>query len=323
MRSRGTRKARGARFFFDSLEGRRLLTTTPVVVDLLAVYTPTVASLHGGDAGMQALIQASVDTMNKALIDSAISLTVRLVHSESISYSGSGDTSLDRQRLETNGDGYMDGIFNLRNQYGADLVTLISDGAGGGGNADLMTSIGDPTFGYHTALTRIWGLTTLRLANADLLPFDYAANAAALEVFVDELEHNAGFDQSRLPLADLRKRVAEFRVAAESLRAVSQNVADAQAGSAQRLQALNASLLQVESNWLDPAGIPGRPWFRHLLYSARYTYAHLELPGLTEAVEGADWERARDQAQRLESALVKNTQLLRAARAAWLGQPSN
>ena len=186
-----------------------------------------------------------------------------------------------------------------------------------------MAHFGDPTFEYHTALTRIWGLTTLRLANADLLPFDYAANAAALEVFVDELEHNAGFDQSRLPLADLRKRVAEFRVAAESLRAVSQNVADAQAGSAQRLQALNASLLQVESNWLDPAGIPGRPWFRHLLYSARYTYAHLELPGLTEAVEGADWERARDQAQRLESALVKNTQLLRAARAAWLGQPSN
>ncbi len=24
-------------------------------------------------------------------------------------------------------------------------------------------------------------------------------------------------------------------------------------------------LLQVESNWLDPAGIPGRPRFRHLL----------------------------------------------------------
>jgi hypothetical protein len=37
------------------------------------------------------------------------------------------------------------------------------------------------------------------------------------------------------------------------------------------------------SEWAVRAGIPGRPWFQHLLYAARYTYAHLELPSLAEA----------------------------------------
>jgi len=68
-------------------------------------------------------------------------------------------------------------------------------------------------------------------------------------------------------------------------------------------------------NWLHPDGIPGRPWFQHLLYAARYTYAHLELPGLTEAAEKQDWQTARTQAALLEQAVTKNTELLRQARA--------
>jgi len=80
---------------------------------------------------------------------------------------------------------------------------------------------------------------------------------------------------------------------------------------------LNQQLLQVESNWLDPAGIPGRPWFQHLLYSSRYTYAHLEFPGLTEAVEKQDWKLADQQTALLEKALKRNTKLLRSARSSW------
>jgi N-acetylated-alpha-linked acidic dipeptidase len=73
-------------------------------------------------------------------------------------------------------------------------------------------------------------------------------------------------------------------------------------------------MMQVERNWLNPAGIPGRPWFKHTLYAARYTYAHLEVPGLTEAVETKNWESAKQQAAILEEAVKKNTQLLREAR---------
>ena len=73
--------------------------------------------------------------------------------------------------------------------------------------------------------------------------------------------------------------------------------------------------MQVESNWLTPEGIPGRPWFQHLLYAARYTYAHLELPGLTEAAENGDWKTAQAQVALLEAAVEKNTRLLREAKA--------
>ena len=68
--------------------------------------------------------------------------------------------------------------------------------------------------------------------------------------------------------------------------------------------------MQVERNWLNPDGIPGRPWFKHILYGARFTYAHLELPGLTEAVEKQDWPTARQQAEILRQALIHNTELV-------------
>jgi N-acetylated-alpha-linked acidic dipeptidase len=80
--------------------------------------------------------------------------------------------------------------------------------------------------------------------------------------------------------------------------------------------------MQVESNWLDPAGIPGRPWFQHLLYAARYTYDHLEYPGLTEAAEAADWQSARQQARRVDDAVVRNTEFLRAALVEWQRGPA-
>jgi len=186
-----------------------------------------------------------------------------------------------------------------------------------------MTQVGDPGFDYHVALTRIWGLTALRLANADLLPFDFEANAAALETFLLELEHNSKIDPQQLSLASLHQRIAEFRAAGQALRERTSKDLAADHGSAPGLRDLNAQLMEVESNWLDPAGIPGRPWFRHLLYAARYNYDHLEFPGLTEAVEQSDWKLAADQAQRLEAALVKNTRLLRAAQSSWEGQPGH
>jgi N-acetylated-alpha-linked acidic dipeptidase len=78
---------------------------------------------------------------------------------------------------------------------------------------------------------------------------------------------------------------------------------------------VNQQLMQVERNWCNPAGIPGRPWFKHSLYAARYTYAHLELPGLTEAAEAGDWKVAAEQAKILQNELVKNTELLKQTRA--------
>ena len=52
------------------------------------------------------------------------------------------------------------------------------------------------------------------------------------------------------------------------------------------------------------------PWFKHILYGARFTYALLEFSCLTEAVEKHDWTTARQQAHILERALETNAKLL-------------
>ncbi len=175
-----------------------------------------------------------------------------------------------------------------------------------------VSHIGDPTFEYHVALTRVWGLVGLRLANADILPLDFSFNGAALETFLRELEQTNKL-KSQLNLKKLHARIVEFERAGNLLREASARSLLAGAASPEKFQLLNAQLMQVELNWLDPAGIPGRPWFQHLLYSSRYTYAHLEFPGLTEAVEKRDWKLAAQQAALLEKALEKNTKLLRSA----------
>jgi len=76
-------------------------------------------------------------------------------------------------------------------------------------------------------------------------------------------------------------------------------------------------MLQVESNWLDPAGIPAARGSSIFFILRATTYAHLEFPGLTEAVEKRDWNLAREQAALLEKAVEKNTKLLRSAQSSW------
>jgi N-acetylated-alpha-linked acidic dipeptidase len=177
-----------------------------------------------------------------------------------------------------------------------------------------MDQMGDPTFEYHVALTRIWGLVALRLANADVLPFDFGFNGAALDNFLKTLEIRNKIDSHKLNLKKLRESIMEFEKAGNELRgAVKLELASGE-NSPEKMELLNQQILQVESNWLDSSGIPGRPWFQHLLYAARYTYAHLEFPGLTEAVEKGDWKLAAQQAELIEKALAKNTELLKSAR---------
>jgi len=69
--------------------------------------------------------------------------------------------------------------------------------------------------------------------------------------------------------------------------------------------------MQGEANFILPEGIPGRPWFKHLLYSSRFTYAHLELPAITEAVEAGNWTEAQRQTEILTRAINAETNLMR------------
>src|ERR1700676_4218858 len=171
-----------------------------------------------------------------------------------------------------------------------------------------MNHFGDPGYRYHTLMSQLWGVTALRLANADLLPFDFASYASNVRRFVDEL--NRRNDMTKLDLAGVEKEIDSSEVAGKR---VNESVIRKLASGAvdpKLAFRMNHAMMQVERNWLNPDGIPGRPWFKHILYGARFTYAHLELPGLTEAVEKQDWGTAKQQTEILERALAKNTKLV-------------
>jgi N-acetylated-alpha-linked acidic dipeptidase len=188
-----------------------------------------------------------------------------------------------------------------------------------------MNHFGDPGYQYHTLMSQLWGVTALRLANADLLPFDFATYASNIRQFVSELETNnksvmlsgARLNEraeskdlaSSIDLTEIQKAIDNFEAAGKKL---NESMTRKLSGPVDPNLAatLNHSMMQVERNWLNPDGIPGRPWFKHILYGARYTYAHLELPGLTEAVERQDWREANNQAEILKHAMQNNTHLL-------------
>jgi N-acetylated-alpha-linked acidic dipeptidase len=176
-----------------------------------------------------------------------------------------------------------------------------------------MNHFGDPGYRYHTLMVQLWGVLALRLANAEILPYDFDSYGENIRQFVVDL-NLANHVSGHIELASLQQRISDFQAAGRDL-----NLAIAPAISSGRLDAataarVNQQLMQVERNWCNPQGIPGRPWFKHSLYAARYTYAHLELPGLTEAAEAGDWKVAAEQAKILEDELAKNTELLKQTR---------
>jgi len=192
-----------------------------------------------------------------------------------------------------------------------------------------MNHFGDPGYKYHRLMSQLWGVTALRLANADLLPFDFASYASNVRQFVNDLAANnksvilkaeskdpksAGAAGSPTPapldLNGVMTAIDTFEAAGKKLNDSVTHKLSSGPIDPQLAATVNEGLMQVERNWLNPDGIPGRPWFKHILYGARYTYAHLELPGLTEAVEKRDWPTARQQAEILMQALHNNTQLL-------------
>jgi len=171
-----------------------------------------------------------------------------------------------------------------------------------------MSHFGDPGYRYHTLMSQLWGVLTLRLANAELLPFDFAAYADNIHQFVAEL--SKGKDLSELDLKPVLDGINDFEAAGRGLDSALRQALASDKLDPKAIAEVNAGMMQVERNWLNPEGIPGRPWFKHILYGARFTYAHLELPGLTEAVEKRDWKTAGQQAAILGDSLAKNTKLV-------------
>jgi N-acetylated-alpha-linked acidic dipeptidase len=171
-------------------------------------------------------------------------------------------------------------------------------------NHNWVATIGDPGFRYHVALVQLWGLVTLRLAEADVAPLDYEPYADRIDAFAQEVNRrwvNSVMRSPSDPLTDVRAAAMELRSAARRFNERRQRALEAK--DARAIARLNDQLLTVEGALLDPGGIPGRPWYRHLIYAPKFTYAPEVLPGVAEAVDAGDVARARAQADRLAAAI--------------------
>ncbi len=176
----------------------------------------------------------------------------------------------------------------------------------------------DPDFAYGVALAQVAGRATLRLAQAELLPFRGQALAETVAGYVDEVEALAARmrrdtaarnraiaagafavaappDETRVAPAP-RPEVPHFnfaplRNAVERLRGAARAWDEAAArgtGAAPAARAkADALLIRLERALTRDEGLPGRPWFRHHVYAPGfYTgYGVKTLPGVREAIE--------------------------------------
>jgi hypothetical protein len=135
-------------------------------IDVLVVYTPAAQAEAGGPAAMTALINLAVAESNLAYANSGVSQRLRLVHAAEVAYAENGSFSTHLARLQSPGDGYLDGVPALRDAYSADLVSLLvaqnqnlcgiaylmGPGAVGPGFADWAFSVvaHDCAIGYYS-----------------------------------------------------------------------------------------------------------------------------------------------------------------------------
>jgi N-acetylated-alpha-linked acidic dipeptidase len=174
-----------------------------------------------------------------------------------------------------------------------------------------MNHFGDPGYKYHATMSQLWGVTALRLAQADVLPIDFEYYGSTINQFLTELEKDKQYDSAKLNLSAAHKAAQELMAAAAQTASLLKPAVAAGKLSPAQLTSINALLMKGETNFILPGGIPGRPWFKHILYSARYTYAHLELPAITEAVESGNWLEAQKQTEVLVNALKAETALMK------------
>jgi N-acetylated-alpha-linked acidic dipeptidase len=188
---------------------------------------------------------------------------------------------------------------------------------------------GDPDFVYGRALAQTAGTVVMRLADAELLPYDFAALADTVALYLDEIkelaasqrqdiqERNRQIDEGvfaalrdpkrphPLPVAEevpphinfapLENAVDTLQEAAERYgKAVS--LVQGEGGKAlegERVAAINRELLRAERALTTTEGLPEREWYKHQIYAPGfYTgYGVKTLPAVREAIEQKEWTR--------------------------------
>ncbi len=167
----------------------------------------------------------------------------------------------------------------------------------------------DPHFVYLQQMARILGLEAVRMADTDVLPYDYPAYAHEVKSYIEAAKRKAAdTGVSGLDFGPALEAAAKFAKAADHAHQLQVNPpAD--------IPEFNATLRAAETAMTSPAGLPNRPWYKHTIYApGEYTgYAAVVIPGVNEAIESKDASRASAQLTVLTNALAKAAQTLESA----------
>jgi N-acetylated-alpha-linked acidic dipeptidase len=168
----------------------------------------------------------------------------------------------------------------------------------------------DPHFVYLQEIARVLGLEAVRMADVDVLPYDYTAYAREIAAYLDAAKRKA-LDLGVEPLDFGPAQAAAGRLADAAHRADA-----AEAAPAGNEGKLNEALRQVETALLSDAGLPNRPWYRHTIYApGEYTgYAAVVIPGVNEAIDTHNAVVAAQQLGVLAKALDRAASALNSTR---------
>src|SRR5215467_9294346 len=174
-------------------------------------------------------------------------------------------------------------------------------------NFAWFKKFGDPDFVYEQEMARVYGLEILRMAEADVLPFDYEEYGKEISAYVDAAKKKADgkFGKTSPDFSAAQEAARHFTNAGSAMLEKQKN----SSGDAARL---NRVLRETEHALMIPEGLPNRPWYHHAIYAPGvYTgYAAVVIPGVNEAIDKGDLNRTRQQIAVLAAALKRTAGVL-------------
>jgi N-acetylated-alpha-linked acidic dipeptidase len=173
-------------------------------------------------------------------------------------------------------------------------------------NFNWFKKFGDPDFTYEQQMARVFGIQTIRMADTDVLPYDYETYGREIANYIEAAKKKAEneFGTSAPRFDSAAEAARRFEHAGEKISAHQKKAMD--------VVRLNQTLRQAEAALLIPEGLPDRPWFHHAIYApGQYTgYAAVVIPGVNEAIDKHDLDRTRRQLELLSAALDKASRVL-------------
>ncbi|KAL0339013.1 UNVERIFIED_CONTAM: putative glutamate carboxypeptidase LAMP1 [Sesamum angustifolium] len=155
-----------------------------------------------------------------------------------------------------------------------------------------MNKFGDPMFQRHVAVASIWGLLALKLADNEILPFDYLPYALELQRSVENLKDEVA--NRGISLVPLLESIKELETAATRINEERKALEGSKVWTSiwkdnQKVRELNDRLMMTERAFTDREGLAGRWWYKHLIYapSKHNDYGSTSFPGIDDALEKA------------------------------------